>query len=178
MNPDRRKMLAINLVGGVAVLGSYAYGLATHPEIRGQVWGGVPDSLRPFYSVSMLLAAAGYFAFSYFVFFRLDPKRTRVGSSAGLSVFNLLYVLILLPSALWMPLTFAMIEAPGAALWWAIRLVLCVAGAASLGMLAAILKAQSPGANSVRWLAVLGSALFCVQTALLDAVVWPVYFPY
>jgi len=33
-------------------------------------------------------------------------------------------------------------------------------------------------AGASRWLAVLGSALFCVQTALLDAVVWPVYFPY
>ena len=178
MNSARWKLLVINLVGGVAVLGSYAYGLLSNPETRGQIWGGVPESLQPLYTVSMLLAAAGYFAFTYFVFFRLDPEETRLGSARGLGRFNLLYVLILLPSALWLPLTFEMIEAPSAGLWWSICLVLWVVGGASLALLVAIVKVESPGADRVRWIGVAGCLLFSVQTALLDALVWPAYFPY
>ena len=143
-------MLTINLVGGLSVLGSYVYGLEANPETRGQIWGGVPDSLQPLYTVSMLLAAAGYFLFTYFVFFRLDPEQSRLGSSAGLGRFNLLYVLILLPSALWLPLTFEMIEAPSRLLWWSICIVLWVVGAASLAMLAAIVKVRSPRADGAR----------------------------
>ena len=178
MSQSRWKLLIINLVGGVSVLGSYAYGLLSNPDIRGQIWGGVPDSWQPLYTVSMFLAAAGYFAFTYFVFFRVDPERAQLGSARGLGRFNLLYTLILLPSALWLPLTFEMVKAPSAGLWWSICLVLWVVGIASLALLVAILKVQSPGADRVRWIGVVGCVLFSVQTALLDALVWPAYFPY
>ena len=120
MHSAKQLWLGINIVGGSAVLASYAHGVATHPLTRGDVWGGVPDSLRPLYTVNMLLAAAGYFAFSYFVFFRIDPARTRVADRYGFGVLNALYALILFPSALWMPLTFAMLESPSTGLWWAI----------------------------------------------------------
>ena len=178
MNSARLKLLIINLVGGLSVLGSYVYGLEGHPETRGQIWGGIPDSLQPLYTVSMFLAAAGYFAFTYFIFFRLDPERSQLGSSKGLGRFNLLYVLILLPSALWLPLTFEMIEAPSRALWWSICIVLWVVGAASLALLAAIVKVRSPGADRVRWVGIVGCVLFSIQTALLDALVWPAYYPF
>jgi len=172
----RRLTMWINVVGGCAVLFSYAYGLASNPLTRGQVWGGVPDGMRPLYTVNMLLAAAGYFAFSYFVLFRLDPRRTRVGR-LGFGIFSALYALILIPSALWMPLTFAMIEAPSAGLWWTIRITLGLVGIGSLGLLAAIVVVRSPVAAGARWAAVIGSGFFCLQTAVLDALVWPAFFP-
>jgi hypothetical protein len=125
----------------------------------------------------MLLAASGYFAFSYFVFFRLDPGQTRVGRLFGFGVFNVLYLLILVPSALWLPLTFAMIESPSAGLWWAIRVVLGLVGIGSVGLLAAIVTVQSPRAAGARWVAVIGDGFFCLQTAILDALVWPAFFP-
>ena len=34
MHPQKKQWLAINVLGGVAVLGSYAHGLITHPETR------------------------------------------------------------------------------------------------------------------------------------------------
>ena len=76
----RASLLLLNVLGGLAVLGSYALGLSTHPGMGDAVWGGVPQELRPLYTVNMLLATAGYFAFSHFVFFRLDPRRTRIGA--------------------------------------------------------------------------------------------------
>jgi hypothetical protein len=176
MNPAQRSLLWLNLLGGAAVLGSYAWGLAAHPETRGQLWGGVPESLRPLYTGSMLLAAVGYFAFSFFVFFRLDPNRDGVGGF-GFGIFHALYALILLPSALWLPLTFAMLDAPSAALWLAIRGVLALVGLGSLGLVAAIAVVGPVEAPIARAVAIAGALAFSFQTALLDALVWPAYFP-
>ena len=178
MNTSKAWGWSINVVGGLGVLGSYAYGLVSHPEIRGEVWGGVPEELKGFYTVSMLSAAVGYFLFGYFVLFRVDAETARIGGSRGFGFFNALCALILLPSALWMPLTFQMIEFPGENLWYAIRAVLGIVGIASLAMFWAILRVDAPGARISRGVAATGCLLFSVQTALLDALVWPYYFPF
>jgi len=81
------------------------------------------------------------------------------------------------PSALWMPLTFRMVEQPGAALWWAIRIVLAMVGLASLALLWALLRLEPSQPRLAHALAVAGGVAFCFQTALLDALVWPVFFP-
>jgi hypothetical protein len=178
MDTDRRFLLIIlNVLGGIAVLGSYALGLASHPGAGSQVWGGVPESIRPFYTVNMFLAAAGYFAFSFFVFFRLDPDRTRFPGGYGFRALHVLYALILFPSALWMPLTFSMLDAPSAALWAAIRLVLFLVGIGSLGLIAAVATARPVEAPIARGIAIAGAIPFAIQTALLDALIWPAYFP-
>jgi hypothetical protein len=166
----------INVVGGIAVLGSYAHGIATHPETRGDLWGGLPAALQPLYSLNMCLAAAGYFLFTSFVLFRLDAERVRV-FGYGYGVFPLLYGAILVASALWLPLTFEMLAGPSPALWLAIRLDLAITGLASLALLAAIARVRPHEAPGARRLALVGAAFFCLQTALLDALVWPAWFP-
>jgi len=125
----------------------------------------------------MFLAAAGYFAFTYFVFFRLDPDRVQVAGRFPFGLFNLLYALILIPSALWMPLTFAMLDAPSMGLWVAIRLVLAAVGIGSLALSGAVLTVDAPNSVWPRRLAFLGALAFSFQTAVLDALVWPAYFP-
>lgn len=176
MTPSRRSLLWLNVLGGSAVLGSYAWGLGGHPELRGALWGGVPEALRPLYTASMLLAAAGYFAFSFYVFFRLAPERVSVGR-LGFGVFHALYALILLPSALWLPLTLVMLESPSDARWLAVRAVLALVAVGSLGLVAALALARPAPARVARAVALAGALAFSFQTALLDALVWPAYFP-
>jgi hypothetical protein len=176
MHPQRRALLWINLVGGLAVLGSYARGFTAHPHLAPQLWGGVPDAVRPLYTVSMLLAAAGYFAFTLPIAFRLDPERVRV-AGVGYGIFPALYALILAPSALWMPLTFQMLEQPGIVLWWSIRLVLFLVGAGSVGLIAAIARAAPWPSAGWRRIALAGAVAFAIQTAVLDAGLWPAWFP-
>jgi hypothetical protein len=168
-------MVWINLFGGVAVLGSYAYCLTTYPAQTGDFWGGVPEGLRSLYTVNMFLAAAGYFAFTFFLMFRLAPQFGR--ARFGLGTFNALYALILIPSALWMPLTFAMLESPSDGLWWVIRVTLAAVGIGSLGLLAGLVAVRPASPSLAHRLAVVGSLAFCFQTAVLDATVWPAYFP-
>lgn len=173
MHPKRRTFVWINVIGGLAVLGSYAWGIGSHPETRNDVWGGVPGSLQGLYTVNMLLAATGYMFFTGFVFLRLDPTEARVGAR-DFGVFNRLYGVILVGSALWMPLTFALLESPSLLLWWIIRLDLLAVGVASLGLLVALRRVK-PG--PAPWPAVTGAVFFCLQTAVLDALIWPAYFP-
>jgi hypothetical protein len=175
VHPRRAAFAWLNVVGGSAVLGSYAYSLATHPA-PGLFWGGVPEGLRPVYTVSMFTAAAGYFAFTHFVFFCADPDRTRAPGGFGWGIFPLLYALILVSAALWMPLTSAMLASPGAGWWLAVRGVLAVTGLGSLGLAAALLRVEPREPAWAHRLAVAGSALFAWQTAVLDALVWPAFF--
>jgi hypothetical protein len=169
-------MLWINVLGGMAVIGSYAYGLLTHPGNSQALWGGVPKDLRSLYAAGMLAAALGYLAFTYHLLLRVDPSITQIGK-LGFGAFNTLYAAILVPSALWMPLTWRMIDQPGTVLWFAIRVVLGLVGLSSLGMVLAlwILRPREP--EGTYWLAVIGSAVFCLHTGVLDALIWPWLFP-
>jgi hypothetical protein len=171
----RRTFVALNVLGGIAVLASYAWGVFLRPESMGALWGGVPEALRPAYQANMLLAALGYFAFTSYVL-RLRPAAVRVSLRLGYTTFLVLYALVLLPSALWLPLTVSYVAAPGAPLWVAIRAVLVAVGVGSLGLVAALLALRDPPRG--RALALAGLVPFCVQTALLDAIVWPLYFPH
>ncbi len=91
MSAKKWLMLFINLLGGGGVIGSYIWGFLTHPNAGQALWGGVPDSIRPFYTAGMFLAATGYFAFTYFILFRLNPDETRVFSRfpSGCSTFSM-----------------------------------------------------------------------------------------
>jgi len=167
--------ILINLLGGTSVIGSYVYGFLTHSNASQALWGGVPAGLRPMYTACMFVAAAGYFALAYFVF-RLSPRETKVFDRFGFEIFNILYLLVLVPSALWMPLTLPAIERSSAMLVWIIRLDLVLVAAGSLGLLLAVLNTR-PRPSTPRYiLAIVGSAALCLQTVILDAIVWSIYF--
>ena len=170
-------MAWIVLLGGVAVLVSYAYVLVVDPATRAGLWGDVPQALLPGYVVSMVLAAAGFGAFTYFLFVHVDPDRTRIAGRFGYTLFQGLYLLILIPSALWLPLTSAMIQEPSSLLWLSIRLVLALVGLSGVALLLALLSLRQRQPATAYWLAVAGAVAFCIQTAVLDLFVWTAFFP-
>jgi len=93
-------MVFINIFGGMAVLGSYVYGALTHPGAGQILWGDVPHSIRTFSTAGMFLAAAGYFAFTSLILFRLNPTDARVANRFGFGVWRnrLVSCLFLIPS--------------------------------------------------------------------------------
>lgn len=175
-NRQRRSLVGVIVVGGTAVLASYAWGLGTQPALRDALWGGVPVDLRPEYTVSMLLAAAGYFAYTYFIVVRAHPTEATVAGRSAYWIFSVLYALILVPSAMWMPLTLVMLERPSEAVWLAIRAVLWAVALGSLALTAVLFNLRPRRPRLAYWLAETGCLVFTLHTLVLDAVIWPASF--
>lgn len=176
MDSDARRLLALNVVGGTAVLASYVFGVALAPALRTGLWGGVPESLRGVYTLNMLLAAAGYFPFAFLLVFRTPRDRLRAEAGVGPGAVLALFALVLIPSALWLPLTARMLETPSDATWLAIRGVLFAVGAGSTGLLVLLARVARARGGALTKSALIGAIPFWTQTAVLDALVWPAYW--
>lgn len=172
----KKKLGIIILIGGIAVLGSYALGVLANPEAGTMLWSGVPQEIRPYYTVNMILAASGFFVFTYFILFRLIPDETTITRRYGYELFNVLYAGILIPSALWLPFTVLAVEQSSILLSWVVRFTLAIVGLASLGLLYALVNVKTPQSQWIKKLAVMGSVFFNIQTVILDAIVWGVFF--
>ena len=176
---DRLRIIffIVNLVGGIAVLGSYAHGLLTEVALRPKLWGGVPETWRPLYTVNMFLAAGGYFFFTAHFLMRALPSGALFFNRLGFEWIIFLYATFLISSALWMPLTFSMMKVPSDGTRFAIRSVLTVTGIASVTLLVSLFASNAERGDWLFWAAVAGLTPFIIQTAILDAVIWPRYFP-
>lgn len=176
MHTQQYVLLGIMVLGGAAVIGSYIYGFAAHPGSADALWGGVTGGLRTVNFVTMILAVIGYFAFSYWLFFKIDPDNILIANRFGFWLFHIIFLFILIPSALWMPLTHAYVAQHSTGLWIGIRIVLALVGIASLALLWAILAVSVREGNLAYWFAVGGAAAFSVQTAIQDMLIWPALF--
>ena len=172
MRVEKWLLVIVILVGGICVLSSYAFGSQSQSGGVDILWGGVPQAVWSLYTIGMILAAVGYFFVLYFILFCLNPTTTRVAGRYGFPIFLLIFTLVLIPSALWMPLTSLAIEQSSQFYLWLVRLVLWVVAAASLGLLYALLTIEPRIPRWAHWFAVMGSLAFCLQTVVLDAIVW------
>jgi hypothetical protein len=145
------------------------------PAIRSGLWGGIPGSLQGFYTVNMLLAAAGFFPMTYLLGFKTPLGR--FGEMAGLPFEAMIgaYAAILMPSALWLPLTAFHIQDPSTFLWLAIRLDLFIVGAGAT-VLGYMTIRRAMAGPPLAWVAVVMFFSFWLQTMVLDALVWPWYY--
>lgn len=161
----------------MAVLASYVYAFSYSSEIRAGLWGGVPESLRSLYTVNMLLAALGYFPLTWLFLWKAKPEEVEAATHVPYASLFVLYGLVLIPSALWLPMTARMLEDPGPGLWWSIRGVLAFVALGSTGLLLLSWRFAQRRPGTASRLAALGSVPFFTQTAILDALIWPAYFP-
>ena len=170
-------VLVINVLGGIAVIGSYILGFLSHPgKGTNALWGGVPVSLRLFYTLAMVLSAIGYFAFSYFILFRVNPNGLKIAGAFNYMAFVVIYFIILAASALWMPLTYNMLGHPSNGTWISIRTVLSLVGIGSLLLVLSLATMRPRDFSFAYWFAVGGATVFCLHTGILDAIVWPILF--
>ncbi len=175
MNPQRRSLLLLILIGGSGVLGSYVLAFAYQPAIRSGLWGGIPESLQAFYTVNMLLAAVGFFPTTYLLGVKTPLGRFAVQTGLSFDAMIGAYATILLPSALWLPLTAFYIQNPSTALWYAIRLDLLIVGAGATGLGYMVVRRATHG-PLLAWGAVVTFFFFWLQTLVLDALVWPWFY--
>jgi len=175
MNNDQKLFLVVSLIGGTLVLASYYFGLKGG-ESTDALWGGTPENIRTLYTISMLVSAAGYLVFMGYIFKNLGSLPFITMQPFGSKQFTVLLSLILVASALWIPLVNLMITNPTAILWVAIRVVLAVVGLASGGIVITLLTVN-PRPTDVWYCVVLvGMIWFTVHTGVLDAILWPYFW--
>jgi hypothetical protein len=165
-------LLIINILGGAAVMLSYVYGLKGQAGGANVLWGNVSESIRPIYTVSMVLSAISYFAFIYYILFRIDPATADI----NYYLFFAIFLVILVASAFWMPLTNMYVSRGGTGLWIAVRGVLALVGLGSIALLWALLALRPETRGVAYWLAVAGAGYFAFHTTVLDGIVWAALF--
>ena len=165
-------LLVIIVAGGLAVLGSYVLGLRGGSEGSRALWGGVPERSRPLYVASMLVAVVGYFAVMWYLFFELAPAEVSIGGQGGFTLLYPIFVLILVPSSLWLPLTKRYLSDARTARWIAVRSVLFLVGLASIALVWALFALEPAGSGVAYWFTVAGSLYFAFHTFVLDGLVW------
>ena len=173
---NKRSFIFLILLGGMLVLGSYGMVFQADADTMSAMWGGVPERLMPFYQANMLWGIAGYFLYTLFFLFMMPEGATGFPAQLENRLLLIFYALILFPSAIWAPLTLMMISHPTSLTWAVIRIVLALVGTGSLGLLYLLLRARPKHFSLFYLFAVVGCVGFCLQTVLLDAVIWPTYF--
>jgi len=156
----RKTLWLINIIGGIGVLGSYAWGIGTQAD-PARLWGQISESVQGPYSACMPFAALGYLVLLAYTHVRPHPRM--VTAMTVMLVF----------STIWMPLCFAVLDHG-----WpvgSVQIVLAATAAASLTMLWHVIT--DPVRDRLRIAACVGAAAFCLQTVLLDAIIWPRFFP-
>jgi uncharacterized membrane protein len=169
-------LLLMNVVGGAAVIGSYVLWLRGSSGGANALWGRVPAGLRPVYTISMILSAIGYLAVFYYLLFEAGADEVRISGELGFVWFIPIVVLMLFPSALWMPLSSLYVDRPSTVIWIAVRTVLFVVGLASIALAWALLALEPNDGNAAYWIAAVGSCYFAFHTFVLDALLWAALF--
>lgn len=174
---DRRATVLLVGAGCLLVVGSYVSVFWEPADVRSGLWGGLPDWLRSLNLPNMLLAAIGFFPLSWLLLVETDRPAFERESRLSYGVVLAAYALLLVPSALWLPLTVDMIENPDPMRWISIRIVLFAAAAGAIILLWLCLRLARARPRTAAWLGVAGALPLVLQTAVFDALIWPAYFP-
>lgn len=124
----------------------------------------------------MILSAGAFFLFTTYFLFKVNFEEFSLFNYFDYRIIYVVYFLLLVPSALWTPLTSIMVSNPGELMWIAIRSVLFAVGAAALCVVVMLIIINPPQKDLHYWSSVIGAGIFFLHTAILDAIVWPVYF--
>ena len=169
-------LVLINLIFGSMVLYSYYNGISKEPQLSAKLFGGIPSILHPIIICFMFISAIGYLFFTYNFLVNADVNKTLFFNKFGYSSLNLLYLLVLIPSMLWMNLTFKYMKSGNSLDWALIVAMLFCVGIASIFLLLFTVDMKTEGNTYVYLASVIGSSIFAFHTLFLDAIIWTTFF--
>ena len=168
-------LVILNIIFGSLVLLSYYNGINKHPELSLKLWGGVPKILHTFIISFMFVGAIGYFFFTAHLLLNIDSNYMFFGKF-NYWYLHIIYLLILIPSALWMDLTFLYMNDSTTMNWaYVVSCLYCVA----FFSVVLFLFIVDTNVDKSHWLylpAVLGSLAFAFHTVFLDGLIWTFFF--
>mgnify|MGYP001212391422 FL=1 len=168
-------LIILNIIFGSLVLFSYYNGVTKNPELSLKLWGGVPKVLHSFIISFMFVGAIGYFFFTAHLLLNIDVDYKFFGKF-NYWYLHLIYLMILIPSALWIDLTFLYMKSNTSINWFYV--VSCLSSVAFFSVILFLFIVDTYVDNS-HWLyfyAVLGSLAFVFHTVFLDGLIWTFFF--
>ena len=166
----------INIIGGTLVLSSYMACIYMYPEYRESFWGGVQGNARRFFVLSMIPSALGYIAFFYCVLFKLESWIFDYKSLLGNSYINILCIIFLSTSSIWMP-ALVMYFKTDSIFWWLVVVgVLWVTALSLILMLFLVISIESQGSLH-RIISICGLSYIIFHCSILDAIIWVSQLP-
>ena len=169
-------LILLNVIFGSLILLSYYKGLNKEPELSLKLWGGVPKVLQPYIIASMFISAIGYFLFTANFLLNVDPVNVKFLGRFNYWSLHVIYLLILVPSILWIDLSFFYMRSGDTATWYYIVSVLFCVWLFSVILL---LFTVDTYVDNNTWLylpSVIGSCIFTFHTFFLDVLIWAVFF--
>mmetsp|Transcript_120060 Transcript_120060/g.334071 ORF Transcript_120060/g.334071 Transcript_120060/m.334071 type:complete len:172 (+) Transcript_120060:3-518(+) len=167
---------------GTILVGTYVWGVVTLFDRYGsamRLWGGIgapgKEWLLQTYYASILAATIGFFP-SLGYALKIAPRLPRRDVSLICGAFLGFYV----TEMAWMPMCVAYIREPREWLYIAIRLQLAVSGVLAILWLVAKCRVPADVAAAagpcLRVSGLLGTLVFALHCAVLDAIIWPPFF--
>ena len=157
----------VNLVGGLAVLGSYCVGLYLYPDQRTALWGGVVGNWKTLFTTSMFFAAAGYLVFCYTMTISDGANES---SFLGKYTFIILAAAFLFSASVWMPATLQYLDTKNE-IWWITAASLTCMG---LAFHFTEFPNENLFQNSVTLIGIIWVTFHCL---VFDAIIWVAKFP-
>ena len=166
--------LIVNIVGGSAVLGGYLICLyLLLPDQRETLWGSVQGLWKPVFVVSMLIAAAGYLAFSYVILFKSNPMEFSSRFLDTKHAVSIICMIVLISAATWMPATITYLKTSNS-IWWIISVTSLWITVISLFAATTVVMAFPLAIPSAfyRMLAISGISYITFHCLVFDAIIW------
>ena len=177
MTSHQTVFLIINMIGGIAVLGSYVIGLGMFPEYREALWGGVKGNLKTGITISMLFAAVGYLAFCYISLFQNGLEDFNKSDWFNGHTVSVLVALFLISATFWMPSAIAYLKFSDT--YWLIICVvsLWITAISLLALLGIVMTSDVTTIAPVsHYIAIIGIGLITFHCLVFDAIIWAIMF--
>ena len=171
-------------ITGILVLVSYVYGISKM-ENPNQLWGGIPESWRTLNVTCMFISALGFLIMWWFFLYRWDAAVVETvqwpwgdGDSGGHTRLLIAFLLVTIPSMLWLELTALHIRTDWNWTQWLVigNLWLVCFGNILLGLFAWGAHQQNVAPDSL-W-PVIGSVLLGIQVIINDGILWNLKYPW
>ena len=130
--------IIINIILGSFLLFTYYRGVTNNPDIAPKLWGGVPPYLTSYIVGFMFIGAIGYSFFTYYLTFKINHETVLFFNRYNFSYIIILYLLILIPSCVWIDLSLLYIKSGNPLIWKLIVIVLYTVGLSSIMLLIAL----------------------------------------
>ena len=173
---QKTTLILINLIFGSLVLLSYYNGLNQQPELSSKLSGGVPTIIRPFIVGSMFVSAFGFFFFTYNFLVNADVDKTLFLGRFNYWTLHLMYLLVLIPSMLWIDFTFKYMLSGTSFDWIVVVATLFCVALASIFLFLFTIDMKSDGNTFIYLASVVGVSFFTFHTLFLDFLVWTIFY--